>query len=363
MSRRTVLITGGTGYLGRRVARRYLDAGDDVLLTTRSAAARDDTARELGQLAGRAEFFLADLDQADPFAALTDRLAAITHVVHTAAAIRFNVDRDIAQRVNVDGTRAVLELARRCPALQAISHVSSVYSTGLRAGHIAESAYDDAAGFANNYEWSKWAAEQLVLDAGDDLPWRIVRVATVVADDQTGVVTQYNAVHEALKLCFYGLLSVLPGSADTPLYLVTGDYAADALVATADAGVAGGIYHVAHERSAAVTLGELLDIAFAAFAAAEDFRKKLILRPLLADKESFGLLVDGVTPFAGSLVSQALANVTPFAAQLYTDKDLDDTRLRAALGDYSVGDASELVRATCDYLVSTRWGRRDDARR
>ena len=48
MSGRVVLVTGGTGYLGRRVALRCLTAGDTVLLTTRSLSARDDAVRELG---------------------------------------------------------------------------------------------------------------------------------------------------------------------------------------------------------------------------------------------------------------------------------------------------------------------------
>lgn len=361
MSDIQVLVTGGAGYLGRRIARRCLEAGDDVWLTTRSAAGRDALLRELGPLAARARVVTADLCADDPFAALDDHVGALTHIVHAAAAIRFNIDRQVAQRVNVDGTRAVIELARRCPRLQAFGYISSVYSTGLRAGRIDEQRYDDSAGFANNYEWSKWAAEQLVLDLAADLPWRILRVATVVADDDSGTVTQYNAFHEALKLCFYGLLSVLPGAPDTPLYFVTGDFAADALVAAMADGIDSGIYHVAHGRAASLPLGQLLDIAFAAFAEANDFRKKHILRPLLADEQSFLLLVEGVTPFAGGLLSQALENVAPFARQLYVRKEIDNARMRAVLPGYSPRDATGIARNTCDFLVRTRWGRRDGA--
>lgn len=359
MSGRLVLVTGGAGYLGRRVARRCLEAGDDVLLSTRSSRSGNDALRELGPLGERARVVPGDLCTDEPFAALDGDVAGITHIVHAAAAIRFNVERDLAQRVNVDGTRAVIELARRCPRLQALAHVSSVYSTGLRGGPTTEQRYDDRAGFANNYEWSKWAAEELVLGLGEDLPWRILRVATVVADDETGRVTQYNAFHEALKLCFYGLLSVLPGNPDTPLYFVTGDFAADAITATTVAGDAAGIYHVAHERSSSPTLGQLLDIAFAEFDRADDFRKKRILRPLHADEDSFHLLVDGVTPFAGGLLSQALDNVAPFARQLYVHKELQNVRLRAALQNYQPPDGAELVRDTSAFLVRTRWGRRD----
>lgn len=360
MKEQLVLITGASGYLGRLLARRCLQDGHRVLLAVRSHARRDEATAALGALAGRAQFVTVDLAGAEPFAALDGEVRRrITRVVHTAAVTRFDVDRQLAERVNVDGTRHALALARSCPALESFSQVGTVYSSGLRDGLITEEPHDDGAGFANTYEWSKWAAEQLVVEQGGDLPWRVVRVATVVADDDSGAVTQYNAFHETLKLCFYGLLSLLPGRGDTPLYLVTGAFATDAIARIADPSSAGGIYHVAHDLSESLTLDQVLDVVFEQFEQVEDFRRKRILRPLLADEESFGLLVDGVKSFAGSLVTQALANVAPFARQLYVRKELDNTRLRAVLTDYRAPDPARLVRDTCSELLSTRWGRRE----
>ena len=353
-----VLITGASGYLGRRLARRYLEQGSDVLLAVRSAAGRGLLEHELGERAGRASFVLVDLDGGEPFITVDEETRRrITHIVHGAAVTRFNVEPEIARRINVEGTRRVLDLARTCPLLESFGQLSTVYSTGLRPGPIAEQAYDDSSGFANAYEWSKWMAEQLVLEAGD-LPWRLLRVATVVADDHSGSVTQYNAFHETLKLWFYGLLSLIPGKGDTPLYFVTGAFVTDAVARLMEPGSPGGIYHLAHDRAHSLTLDQLLDIAHQQFSEVEDFARKRILRPLLADEESFELLVEGVTSFAGSLVTQALANVMPFARQLYVGKELDNTRLRSALGDYVAPDPTALVAATCAQLVSSRWGRR-----
>ncbi|MEO7836504.1 MAG: SDR family oxidoreductase, partial [Acidimicrobiales bacterium] len=321
-------------------------------------AGRERLEDEFGPDGGPLRFVDVDLDHDDPFAAVdAECRQSITQIVHAAAVTRFNVEREVARRVNVEGTRRALELARSCPALESFGQLSTVYATGLRAGEIAERDYDDTAGFANAYEWSKWEAERLVVGAGD-IPWRVLRVATVVADDDSGVVSQYNAFHETLKLWFYGLLSLLPGRADTPLYFVTGAFAADAVAQLMEPGGPGGIYHVAHDRSESLTLGRVLDIVTEQFAASEDFAKKRILRPLLADEESFELLVDGVTSFAGSLVTQALANVMPFARQLYVAKELDNTRLRAAMRDYRAPDPTMLLAATCAQLVASRWGRR-----
>ncbi len=372
MSEPVVFITGASGYLGRRLARRYLKDGCDVLLAVRGTDGRELLERELGAevepartwtggtstAAGRVSFVTVDLDAEDPFGTVDDKWRRrITRIVHGAAVTRFNVEPDVARRINVEGTRHALELARSCPSLDSFGQLSTVYSTGLRPGPIAEERYDDSSGFANAYEWSKWAGEQLVLDA-DDLPWRLLRVATVVADDDNGTVTQYNAFHETLKLWFYGLLSLIPGRNDTPLYFVTGAFATGSVARLMEPGSPGGIYHVAHDRQESLTLDELLDIAHDQFSAVDDFAKKRILRPLLADEESFELLVQGVTSFAGSLVTQALANVMPFARQLYVSKELDNTRLRSALGDYRAPDPTALVAATCAQLVATRWGRR-----
>jgi len=200
------LITGASGYVGRRLARHCLDTSDlELVLPVRTAARRAEIESVLGPSGHRVRFVAGELDGTECFADLdVTWRGRSTSIVHAAAVTRFNVDRDLARRVNVEGTAQVLALARRCPGLESFAQVSTVYATGLSEGRLREEPADDSAGFANAYEWSKWAAEQLVIGA-DDLPWRILRVATVVADDDTGVVTQYNAFHETLKLCFYGL--------------------------------------------------------------------------------------------------------------------------------------------------------------
>ena len=326
-----VLITGAGGYLGSLVAERYRAAGEEVVAHGRST----------GDLAGEG-----------PFAAVDP--GPITRIVHSGAITRFDVGREDALAVNVEGTRKLLAFARTCPRLESLGLVSTVYATGLRAGPIEERLYDDGPGFANDYEWSKWAAEQLVAQEGGDLPWRILRVATVVADDDTGRVTQHNAFHETLKLWFHGLLPLVPGDAATPLYLVTGDFVASAIVALMEEG--DGVYHLAHTHNC--TLAEILDVVAAAFDEVDSFRRRRVLPPLLGDRETFDLLASGVEAFGGGLVRQSLQAVVPFARQLFVAKEVDNRRLRAALGDrYQAPDAAELVRRTCARLVETKWGK------
>jgi len=335
----SVLVTGAGGYVGGLVADRYRQAGVDVIAH------------------GRA---IGDLADADPFAAVTpEQRDAITHVVHSGAITRFDVDREAAQAVNVEGTERVLAFARTCPRLESFGLVSTVYATGLRAGPVEERVYDDEAGFANDYEWSKGEAERRVAAAGDDLPWRILRVATVIADDDSGRVTQYNAFHETLKLWFHGLLPLVPGDGATPLYLVTGEFVAGAIVALMDDPAAAGVYHLAHARADSLTLAQALDVVGDAFDRVDAFRRRRVLPPLLGDRETFDLLARGVDAFGGGLVRQSLGSVVPFARQLFVAKDVDNRRLRDALGEayQPPADPSELVRRTCECLVATKWGR------
>ena len=350
-----ILITGADGYLGARLARRLLDETDARLVLWSRAGS--PATRPLAP-SGRVEIRTGDLAASNPFGEIDPR--GLRAIVHTAAVIRFNVEREIAESVNVGGARKAMELAARCPDLESFLLVSSLYACGLRSGPIEETRYDDSAGFSNHYEWSKWASEELLHDEFGALPWRIGRVATVIADDESGTVGQQNSIHNTLKLLFFGLLSILPGDPRVTPYFVTGEFATDALLRTLRAGEAHEIHHVAHARSESATLGELLDIAFEVFEQDPSFRARRILKPLYCDAEAFDLLVEGIADSGGPIVRQALLSVAPFARQLFLDKDVRNGRLARTMDPYRAPDARRLIRNTCQRLVETRWGRETD---
>lgn len=305
-----VLVTGASGYLGG-------------LLTGRISGTRGQDLRTLSQ--------------ADT--------AGITHIAHAAAVTRFGVDRATARRVNVEGTRHVVEFARRCVQLERLVLLSTLYTAGTRTGHVPEEI-GRPAGFANNYEWSKHEAEVLV--AGSGLPASIARLATVVADDDSGRVTQYNVVHNTLKLVYYGLLSLIPGAPSTPVPLATARYTTAAVEALLSAEP--GVYHVCPSRTA--TLGELLDITYQVFSEDPSFARRRILRPAFCDRESFDDLLTGARSMRAGPVHDALDSMAPFAAQLYLPKTFEH-RLQ-----FAEPDPGELVRAVARYLVTSRWGSR-----
>jgi thioester reductase-like protein len=359
-----ILITGGDGYLGLRLATRYLERTDSpVLLWMRARdeqelqAKREKLARAFEEFEPRVSFCYGDLVNDKPFDPIDPK--SIQKIIHAASVIRFNVDEATARQVNIEGTEKLLRFAEGCKNLEGLGLLSTVYASGLRSGVIEEGPLDNGAGFANFYEQSKWASEAMLMRQFDHLPWQTFRVATVIADSSEGHVTQYNAFHNTLKLFYYGLLSLIPGTPDTPVYFVTGDFVADSVFELMRARASKAIYHVSHAESESLTLGELIDTAFEVFDQEQDFKTRRVLKPLYSDSESFDILVDGISAFGGGIVNQAVSSVAPFGKQLFIKKDIRNSKLVGALRNYREEDARSLILNTCRYLVRTRWGKRD----
>jgi nucleoside-diphosphate-sugar epimerase len=358
----TTLITGADGYQGRRVAAALLAAGDDrLVLALRAAdaaefaAKRETLERVLAPSdAGRISFVAADLRR-DGALEQVDR-RTITRIVHAAAVTRFNVEREVARSVNVAGTARLAEFAARCDNLQRLALLSTLYSAGRRRGPVAEQRHHDA-GFANHYEWSKWAAEEELLTAWD-LPVSVLRLPTIVADGDTGAVVQYNAFHNTMKLYFYGLLSLVPGDPSTPLSLATAAFTTSAIAWLADPACPGGIYHVCPDPAHTLTLGQLMATAFAIFEQDEHFRRRQLLAPVYCDEDSFANLVAAASRFRGGPIQESLASIAPFGSQLYLPKTFRNDTLRAWWPGYRSPDPVALAQAVCAHLVASRWGRK-----
>ena len=359
MAERALLITGADGYLGRLLVHRLLTTTDrPLILWTRAASDReaaDRCAAAFGAAvvgSSRIHCTGGDLTLPDAFDRVEGR--RVGGIAHLAAVTAFTVDADTATAVNVDGTRRLLDLAQRCPDLATVCLAGTLYASGLRAGAVREEQCEERPDFANEYERSKWEAEALLFDR--DLPrFSVVRTATVLADDMSGGAGQQNAVHHTLQLLRHGLLSLMPGTPDTPVYLTTGDRAARAIAAAVESG--SGVYHEADEVGDCLTLGGALDIAFEVFGRDQRFSRRRIRRPMFTDRRTFDLLAGATSSLGGGILGQAVGSVRPFAAQLYIAKQVHNARLRALLPDREPLDAAALFAATCQALTEPGWDR------
>ena len=354
-----ILITGGDSHLGRAVAGWLLKNSNQELILWVRASSKNERSAKTNALqsllrGNRCKLEFGDLEQKQPFASIDpDQVEAI---VHAAAATNFNIEQEQARRINIDGTRRLLEFATRCKGLRRCALLSTLYIAGLRNGTLTENLLDDDTRFANYYEWSKWEAECLFADQFKSLPWQIFRVATVIANDSNGQVVQQNVLHNTMRLMYYGLLSIVPGNSDTRIYLTTTDFAATACSRLLLGGPRHKVFHVSDNGTRAMKLGSLLDLVYDCFCEDGQFKRQRILKPLLCNQQAFDTLVAGATLQSG-VIRQALDSIAPFAPQLFSDKDVSTHNLSAALPDLLVPKVSDIMPWVSRNLVATRWGK------
>ena len=117
----------------------------------------------------------------------------VDEVWHLAAVYDLAVAPEIARRVNVEGTRRVLEVAAGLPALRRLQYVSTCYVSGRYEGEFTEDALEEGQQFRNHYEETKYEAEVLVRKAvADGLPATIYRPGIVVGDSESGATQKYD---------------------------------------------------------------------------------------------------------------------------------------------------------------------------
>jgi nucleoside-diphosphate-sugar epimerase len=356
----TLLLTGASGYMGSLLAERYLATTDGRVVlwshavTAPQAAARQARLKErFGGVLERVIFACGDLADDAPFAAVD--AANITDIVHGGALTQFNIDAEAADATNRVGAEKAFAFAMSCPRLRHIAYLGTVYSTGLTAGPIAEMIPAEEPAFGNHYEASKHRAER-ALSRFDALPWSILRLATVIADDESGHVSQVNAFHNTLRLLRYGLLPLLPGEPATPLYFVTGEFLVSSIMSVLEQGGRQEVWNLCHSRDDMPTIQQLLDIAFDTFLEDEEFKARRLLRPLYADYPTFLSLVAGLDGIGNPVTAQAIRSVAPFAPQLYVTKTINNDRVRALNGGQAPNMVA-LLSSTCRSFLRARVGR------
>lgn len=118
-----------------------------------------------------------------------------THIAHLAAVYDLGVAKDLAMRVNLEGTRNINRFARQVKNLHRYDYVSTCYVAGNREGLIYENELVHAAGFRNFYEQTKYLAELEVENLKPELPVCIHRPSVVCGDSVTGETAKYDGIY------------------------------------------------------------------------------------------------------------------------------------------------------------------------
>jgi predicted dehydrogenase/nucleoside-diphosphate-sugar epimerase len=159
----TALVTGGSGFLGRRVAEALVRCGVRPVLLAR------DPSRVTAELVDHVTIVRGDVRDPAGLAAAAD---GVDVLVHTAAVTTNKAPASVHEEVNVEGTRLVVAAAREA-GVRRVVHASSVIVYGVDPGSpvvTENNPLDRSCRGWDHYLRTKVAAEDAARDEADGPP-------------------------------------------------------------------------------------------------------------------------------------------------------------------------------------------------
>ncbi len=200
----SAFITGGTGFIGKRLVRKLLERNREpvhVLVYKPTPELIDGLKAFWGEGAERVEFIEGDISRPNLGVAAEDALklkGKIDHFFHLAAVYDLKAEPTVVVAANVAGVANALAFAKTVKA-GCFHHVSSIAAAGLYDGVFREDMFEEARGLDHPYYSSKHKGEGLVR-AERDMPWRIYRPGIVVGDSKTGEIDKIDGPYYFFKL-------------------------------------------------------------------------------------------------------------------------------------------------------------------
>jgi long-chain acyl-CoA synthetase len=270
-----ILVTGATGFLGVRLVRELLERQPQatlaLLIRDRPGQSGQQRADLIVPPAERSRVQVYSGDVGHPNCGLDtaayQRLSAeTTRVIHSAATVRFDHSLDEARRINVEGTRGVLDFAAGARQLRSVAYVGTAYVAGERTGLVQESELAVGQTYRNTYEQSKAEAEALVRLRLGSLPGVILRPSIIVGDSQTGVTSSFKMMYWPLKIYSRNLWRTVPGFPDAVLDIVPVDFVASAVARLAfDEAAVGSTVHLCAGPRGSATIQQIAQRAMEYF--------------------------------------------------------------------------------------------------
>jgi nucleoside-diphosphate-sugar epimerase len=237
----------------------------------------------------------------------------VTGIIHCAADLKFTSSLAAARETNTEGTRRILDLAERCPQLEKLAHISTLYVAGRRPGVVLEEPLHHDFGYFNVYEQSKHEAEKLVLNRMGHLPICIYRLSSIIGHSVTGKVSQDNYFHALIRLVPQSAqIPVIPGDPETPVDLIADDWCTAALTLLYQQNfIPGRIHHLCAGLEHSLKAGEILDLAFRLFHATGGAQ---VPKPRMTDLVTFQRHGVNGQGSASAAMVQLLSNFLPHLA-------------------------------------------------
>ncbi|GAB0089945.1 Fatty acyl-CoA reductase [Sergentomyia squamirostris] len=282
---KNVLLTGGTGFIGRLLVEKLLRVGVSmVYLVVRPK--KTQVARQRVEELAQGPIFdrlrLVDPNFTDRIHPLEGDLCLrdlgldresmdlleqnVEIVIHAGADVRFDETLAAAVQVNIRGTRDILDMAVRMKKLEVFVYVSTAYSNCPRR-EVHEKFYEPPMNpykmidlveriekgefsadelitltpkiinpWPNTYSYTKALSEDMVKDYGERLPISVVRPSIVIAthsDPFPGWSENVYGLNGILVACSLGLLRALYLRSDYVGDVIPADFVSNTVLAVA----------------------------------------------------------------------------------------------------------------------------------
>lgn len=249
MKQKIVLITGATGFIGRHLAKKLVEKGEKIrcLVRTSSPKIAVDYLNKLD-----VELVYGDLTDKDTLRKAVD---GVDTVYHLGGGGRVGMSKAICDKINVDGTRNILEACIESGKVKRFVHLSSCAVMG----HVSGVAVDETYPYNPNdieYSRAKTKSEKLALSYSDKIDLVVVRFPGVygvplIKGDAGYIqgVTPALMIFSAVKKGEW----MYVGNGKNQVHMFYVDDAIKGLILAADKGKSGDIYIIGDNTSVKMT--------------------------------------------------------------------------------------------------------------
>ncbi|MBN2056862.1 NAD(P)-dependent oxidoreductase [bacterium] len=349
MTKPLCLVTGACGFMGSRMVEVLHEAGYGVRATDLERAyKRDDRKRQwypsvLKEL--KIEFIPADIT--DPLS-LASLVADVEYVFHIAGLFNYTAPYKALRRVNVDGTRNLLDAfaGREKVKRIVVWGGGGVYGAPSARGGV--SFTEDMAPLpGNDYLRSKWEQEFLVMEHGRrrSIPYTIIRPTTVYGPRQT------YAAGGLIMAAAKPMLSMVPANFTFRMPMVhVDDVCGAALFLASRPEAAGEVYNVNDDS-------QLRTVDFFKYTAKVMNHVPVVLPPVPLNliKRLLGHAADLYMPL-WRLITDAPAPLEKSTIEyLGEDFQYSNDKLKALGYTFKYADARDGLLATLDWYRAQGW--------
>lgn len=271
-----IFITGGTGLIGSYLVKVCLEKGHFVYVLSRAKDKISGYTRiinllkfwntlNINKLIKNLRVIEGDIvednlgikDKVD----ILDLIDNVEIVYHTAASTNLRGEWNYMQKVNVEGTRHILDLFLKSTKLKKFNHISTCYVVGKgKVREFREDMFDLSQDFYNNYEKSKFEAEKLVREYVKryDLDVNIFRPSLVGGRSFDGKTVDFKIIYDPLFFFSQEIYDSFPANRDCIQNLINVDTVVDVLyILGFEKGF--NVYHITSPND--LTVGEFMELS------------------------------------------------------------------------------------------------------